>query len=97
MSNQPPCVDQGRKLLGPMVLRTGFTSKPSPSAPWALGLLSTFWERGSPDLPACGPWRGSVYGLVRPSFSNSNPRPSRGAEPHEADDTKTPQGAASPG
>ena len=32
----------------------GFASKPSPSAPWARGLLSAFWERGSPDLPACG-------------------------------------------
>ena len=39
-------------------LTLGFTVKPSPSAPWARGLLSAFWERGSPDLPACGPQRG---------------------------------------
>ena len=36
-------------------LTFGFASKRSPSAPWARGLLSAFWERGSPDLPACGP------------------------------------------
>ena len=30
------------------------SARPSPGAPWARGLLSAFWERGSPDLPACG-------------------------------------------
>ena len=39
-------------------LTLGFAAKPSPSEPWARGLLSAFWERGSPDLPACGPRRG---------------------------------------
>ena len=39
-------------------LALGFTTKPSPSALWARGLLSAFWKRGSPDLPACGPQRG---------------------------------------
>ena len=29
-----------------------------------------FWEWGSPDLPACGPWRGSANGPVRPIFIN---------------------------
>ena len=55
-SNQPPRVDQGRRLMGPAALRTCplASPKPSPSAPWAWGLLSAFWERGSPDLPACG-------------------------------------------
>ena len=43
---------------GAPYLTLGFAVKPSPSAPWARGLLSVFWERGSPDLPACGPWRG---------------------------------------
>ena len=34
-------------------LTLGFVSKPSPSAPWARGLLSVFWERGSQTcLPA---------------------------------------------
>ena len=32
------------------------------------GLLSVFWERGSPDLPACGLRRGSSGGLGRPIF-----------------------------
>ena len=40
-------------------------------------------------MPACGPWHGSVNGLVRPSFDNNNRRHSRGAKPREADDTKT--------
>ena len=40
-------------------LTFGFASKPSPSVPWARGLLSASWEWGSPDLPACGPRRGS--------------------------------------
>ena len=56
-SNQPPRVDQGRRLLGPAALRTcpfGFAAKPSLSAPWARGLLSVFWEWGFPDFPACG-------------------------------------------
>ena len=39
-------------------LTLGFAAKPSPSAPWARGLLSAFWERGSQDLPTCGPRRG---------------------------------------
>ena len=48
----------------------GFASKPSPSAPWARGLLSASWEWGSPDLPACGPRRGAASGPVRPNFIN---------------------------
>ena len=43
-------------------------------------------------MPACGPRRGSIDGLVRPSFGINNSRPSRGAKPREADDTKTPKG-----
>ena len=74
-----------------------FALKPCPSAPWAQGLLSAFWDQGCPDLPACGPRRGSTNGLVRPSFGRNSSRPSRGAEPREADDTKTSLGAASLG
>ena len=59
--------------------------------------MSASWERGYPDLPACGPWRGSTNGLVRPIFSRNHSRHSRGAKPREADDTKTSLGAASPG
>ena len=68
-----------------------FSAKPSPSAPWARGLLSAFWERGSPDLPACGLRRGSSGGPVRPIFINSSSRPSRGAKPRGADDEGLPQ------
>ncbi len=60
--------------------------------PWAWGLLSAFWKRGSPDMPACGPWHGSTSGPVRPIFINQHSRPSRGAKPHGADYTRPPQG-----
>ena len=53
-------------------LTFGFASKTSPSAPWAPGLLSAFWERGSPDLPACGLRRGSSGGPARPIFISSS-------------------------
>ena len=55
-----------------------------------------FWEPGYPNLPACGPWRGSIDGLVRPSFGNNNSRPSREARPREVDDTKTTRGSGLP-
>ena len=70
----------------------GFASKPSPSTPWARGLLSASWEWGSPDLPTCGPRRGSPSGPVWPIFTSKHPRPLRGAKPREADDTRPPQG-----
>ena len=54
-------------------------------------LLSVFWERGSPDLPACGLRCGSSGGPARPIFISSSSRPSRGAEPRGADDRKLPQ------
>src|SRR4051812_1963204 len=47
---------------GAPYLILGFAVKPSPSAPWARGLLSAFWERGSPDLRACGPQHGQAAG-----------------------------------
>ena len=66
-------------------------ARPSPGAPWARGLLSAFWERGSPDLPACGLRRGSSGGPAWPIFISSSSRPSRGAKPRGADDRKLPQ------
>ena len=78
-------------------LPVGYAAKPSPSAPWARGLLPVFWERGSPDLPSWDPWRGSINVPVRPSFSSNNSRPSRGAKPREENDTKTSLGAPSLG
>ena len=70
----------------------GFAWKPSPSAPWAQGLLPASWIQGYPALPTCGPPRGSINGLVQPSFSVNNSRPSRGAKPRKVDDAKTPEG-----
>ena len=70
----------------------GFTAKPSTSVPWARGLLSASWELGYLDLPACSPWRGSPSSPVRPVFTNQHSGPSRGAKPHEADDTRPPRG-----
>ncbi len=51
--------------------------------------MSAFWERGYPDLPAFSPRCGFINGLVRPTFSINNSRPSRGAKPREEDDAKT--------
>ena len=53
-----------------------------------VGVLGT----GSPGLLACGPRRGSTRGPVRPVFTNKRLRPSRGAKPREADDTRPPRG-----
>ena len=61
MSNQPPRIDRGHRPVGARGapnLTLGFAAKPSPSAPWARGLLSVSWEQGSPDLPTYGPWHG---------------------------------------
>ena len=77
---------------GASPLPFGLDSKPSPSTPWARGLLSAFWEWGFPDLPACGLLRGSTSGPVRPVFINQHSRPSRGAKPRGADGTRLPQG-----
>ena len=82
---------------GTPYLTFGFASKPSPNAPWARGLLSVFWERGSPDLPACGPRCGYASRPVRPIFINetfeiiARDQASRGGR------RKTSSGAASPG
>ena len=43
-------------------------------------------------MPACSPLRGFIDGLVRPSSSINNSRPSRGAKPCEADDARTSKG-----
>ena len=54
-------------------------------------IVSAFWERGSPDLPACGLRRGSSGGLARSIFISSSSRSSRGAKPRGVDDRKLPQ------
>ena len=76
---------------GAPYLTLGFAAKPSPSAPWAQGLLSAFWERGPRTcLPtACSV--AAVAGLYGPSSSTRQSRPLRGGR------RKTSSGAASPG
>jgi hypothetical protein len=58
--------------------------------------VSAFWEPGYPDLPACGPRRGFLNGLVRPISKTTKTRPSRWARPHKEDDTKTSRGSGLP-
>ena len=55
--------------MGPTELRTCPLVSPRPSAPWAWGLLSAFWEWGSPDLPACRLRHGSKGAQHNPSSS----------------------------
>ena len=69
-----------------------FSAKPSPSAPWARGLLSAFWEQGGLKtcLPAaCG--MAQVVAQYGPSSSTQDSRPSRGAKPHGAGDKELPR------
>ena len=94
-SNQSPRVNQGCRLSGAHGaphLPFGFAAKPSPSVPWARGLLPAFWEWESPNLSACGQRRGSRGGPVRPIVINSSSIPSRGAKPCGVDDAGLPQG-----
>ena len=56
--------------------------------------MSAFWIWRYPSLPACGPPRGSIDGLVRPSFNINNSRPSLGTNPRDANDAKTLEGIA---
>ena len=66
--------------------RLGVDVKKQPRRP-----LSAFWERGSPDLPACGLRRGSRGGPARSIFISRSSRPLRGAKPRRVDDRKLPQ------
>jgi hypothetical protein len=74
-----------------------FVTKPSPSAPWARGLLSVSWEPGYPDLPACGPGRGSLSGLVRPISSIDTQDPREGPSLARKTAPRPPGGAARQG
>ena len=74
----------------------GFTSKPSPSAPWTRGLLSAFWEPGYPVLPA-------AHGLAPstawydPSTTPARQDPREGPSLARRTTPRPPEGAASPG
>ena len=78
-------------------LPLSFAWQPSPSAPWARGLLSAFWEWGSPDLPACGPWRGCASRPVQPIFINKAFETLARGQASRGGRHKTSSGAASPG
>ena len=65
--------------------------------PWARGLLSASWERGSPDLPACGPWRGCASKPVRPTFINKAFKTLVRGQASRGGRHRTSSGAASPG
>ena len=58
--------------------------------------LSAFWERGSPDLPACGPRRGCASRPVRPIFINKAFKTLARGQASRGRRRKTSSGAASP-
>ena len=88
---------QAFRARGAPRLTFGFASKPSPSAPWARELLSAFWERGSPDLPACGPRRGYASRPVRPIFINETFKTLARGQASRGGRCRTSSGAASLG
>ena len=54
------------------------SAKPSQSVPWFRGLLSVFWEWGSPNMPACGLRRGLKEAQHSPSSSTQAQDPREG-------------------
>ena len=88
---------QAFRARGAPRLTFGFASKPSPSAPWVRGLLSASWERGSPDLPTCGPRHGSARGPVRPVFISETFKTLARGQASRGERHKTSSGAASLG
>ena len=99
---------QAVRARGASCLPLCFSAKPSPRAPWARGLLSAFWERGSPDLPArvsafwergpqtCLPAAHSVakQQAVRPIFVNKTPKTLAGVQASGGGRCKTSSGVA---
>ena len=65
---------QAVRARGASLLPFRLPARPSPGAPWARGLLSAFWERGSPDLPACGLRRGSKGGPTAAHLHQHKPK-----------------------
>ena len=55
-----------------------FAAKPSPSTPWARGLLSAFWEWGSPHLPTAARDVASLVAQYGPSSSTQAQDPREG-------------------
>ena len=69
---------QAVRARGASLLPFCLPARPSSGAPWARGLLSVFWEWGSPDLPACGLRRGSKGAQHGPSSSAQAQDPREG-------------------
>ena len=59
--------------------------------------MSAFWERGSPDLPACSPRRGCASRHVRTIFINKAFKTLARGQASRGGRHKTSSGAASPG
>ena len=59
--------------------------------------MSAFWERGSPDLPACGLRRGSNGGPARPIFINTRLKTLARGQASRGGRHDTSSGAASSG
>ena len=80
-SNQPPRGAQGRRLLGPATLRTCPFALCSAMSGRALGPGATVGVLGTgvPRLACLRPAAWLKGGPARPIFTNTNPRPSRGA------------------
>ena len=69
---------QAVRARGASLLPFRLPARPSPGSPWARGLLSAFWERGSPDLPTCGLRCGSKEAQHSPSSSTQAQDPREG-------------------
>ena len=92
-SNQPPRGAQGRRLLGPMALRSCPSASLHGQVRARLGPGGYCRHSGNGGPQTCLPAACGVAqrgGPARPIFTNTNPRPSRGAKPRGADDGKLP-------
>ena len=93
-SNQPPRGAQGRGLLGPTALRSCPFASLHGQVRARLGPGGYCRCSGNGGPKTCLPaGRGVAQkgGPTRPIFTNTNPRPSRGAKPRGADDAELPQ------
>ena len=92
--NQSPCVDQGRKLLGPAALRTCPLASLLSQVRAYLGPGGYCRRSGNGGPQSCLPAACAMAQSVA-QYGSSSPtkhsRPWRGAKPRGADDTRSPQ------